>query len=447
MDMDNMPLDDFTLFKNFRLRDNIGLHTVEFTACVTKATFHSIYCKMYSYMSRVHTIDSSKFGNLSDYPNLNPFDENSIFLQHSGCYPYISLTYGIRVELSHSNEFAHIKFIVDPVLFMAGRKKGFDPDEYDYFQITQCDYIFLKRFLNTFFTYLSKWNVPDFVTKRLKLTRVDFCVNISILGRFNLKKYFQYMRILPKYFRFNDKNKYAEIEDENESIDTGDTCQCFQMNKYENMVKFGNKCHTITMYDKVAEQLNHFNRKFRNIKLLRIEYQPENQKIKTIAENVISNGYLDDIIDRRYNQNPFGNSLLDELWFLAFISPYVILDAIYTAFPSATIRSRTTTLKRISKIECGKKTKNAICEFVDIMSNSTSHSDMKDKIKSFKSMYGDSCYYRVIHLLEVNNIAPIYMTDDDARSLSASSLPSVRDIFLSAIKNDIDENRKLNSSI
>lgn len=39
------------------------------------------------------------------------------------------------------------------------------------------------------------------------------------------------------------------------------------------------------------------------------------------------------------------------------------------------------------------------------------------------------------------------MTDDDARSLSASSLPSVRDIFLSAIKNDIEENRKLSSSI
>ena len=434
-----MPLDDFTVFKNFRLRDNVGLHTVEFTACVTKSTFHNIYCKMYNYMSKVHTIDPSRFDNLDKYPNLNPFDENCIFRQHSGCYPYISITYGIRVELSHSDEFAHIKFIVDPVLYMDSRKKEFDPDEYDYFKITQCDYLFLKKFLNTFFTFLSKWNVPDFVIKRLKTTRVDFCVNISILGRFNLKKYFQYMRILPKYTRFNDKNKYAE--DENKSIDTGDTCQCFRMNKYENMVKFGNNSHTITMYDKVAEQLNHFNRKFRNIKLLRIEYQPENQKIKTIAENVISNGYLDDKIDRRYNTNPFGHSLLDELWFLTFIAPYVILDAINTVFPSATIRSRTATLKRISKIECGKKTKNAMYEFVDMMSKSTSHSDMKNRIKSFKSMYGDSCYYRVINLLEANNIAPIYMTDDDIRMLGFATLPSVRDIFLSAIKNDLDENK------
>ena len=434
-----MPLDDFTVFKNFRLRDNVGLHTVEFTACVTKSTFHNVYCKMYNYMSKVHTIDPSRFDNLDKYPNLNQFDENCIFRQHSGCYPYISITYGIRVELSHSDEFAHIKFIVDPVLYMDSRKKEFDPDEYDYFKITQCDYLFLKKFLNTFFTFLSKWNVPDFVIKRLKTTRVDFCVNISILGRFNLKKYFQYMRILPKYTRFNDKNKYAE--DENKSIDTGDTCQCFRMNKYENMVKFGNNSHTITMYDKVAEQLNHFNRKFRNIKLLRIEYQPENQKIKTIAENVISNGYLDDKIDRRYNTNPFGHSLLDELWFLTFIAPYVILDAINTVFPSATIRSRTATLKRISKIECGKKTKNAMYEFVDMMSKSTSHSDMQNKIKSFKSMYGDSCYYRVINLLEANNIAPIYMTDDDIRMLGFATLPSVRDIFLSAIKNDLDENK------
>ena len=437
--MDIMPLDDFTVFKNFRLRDNVGLHTVEFTACVTKSTFHNVYCKMYNYMSKVHTIDPSRFDNLDKYPNLNQFDENCIFRQHSGCYPYISITYGIRVELSHSDEFAHIKFIVDPVLYMDSRKKEFDPDEYDYFKITQCDYLFLKKFLNTFFTFLSKWNVPDFVIKRLKTTRVDFCVNISILGRFNLKKYFQYMRILPKYTRFNDKNKYAE--DENKSIDTGDTCQCFRMNKYENMVKFGNNSHTITMYDKVAEQLNHFNRKFRNIKLLRIEYQPENQKIKTIAENVISNGYLDDKIDRRYNTNPFGHSLLDELWFLTFIAPYVILDAINTVFPSATIRSRTATLKRISKIECGKKTKNAMYEFVDMMSKSTSHSDMQNKIKSFKSMYGDSCYYRVINLLEANNIAPIYMTDDDIRMLGFATLPSVRDIFLSAIKNDLDENK------
>ena len=436
-----MPLDDFTVFKNFRLRDNVGLHTVEFTACVTKSTFHNIYCKMYNYMSKVHAIDPSRFDNLDRYPTINPFDENCIFRQHSGCYPYISITYGIRVELSHSDEFAHIKFIVDPVLYMDSRKKEFNPDEYDYFKITQCDYLFLKKFLNTFFAFLSKWNVPDFVIKRLKTTRVDFCVNISILGRFNLKKYFQYMRILPKYTRFNDKNKYVKIEDENKSIDTGDTCQCFRMNKYENMVKFGNNSHTITMYDKVAEQLNHFNRKFRNIKLLRIEYQPENQKIKTIAENVISNGYLDDKIDRRYNTNPFGHSLLDELWFLSFIAPYVILDAINTVFPSATIRSRAVTLKRISKIECGKKTKNAMYEFVDMMSKSTSHSDMKDKIKSFKSMYGDSCYYRVINLLEANNIAPIYMTDDDIRMLGFATLPSVRDIFLSAIKNDLDENK------
>lgn len=434
-----MPLDDFTVFKNFRLRDNMGLHTVEFTACVTKSTFHNVYCKMYNYMSKVHAIDPSRFDNLDRYPNINPFDENCIFRQHSGCYPYISITYGIRVELSHSDEFAHIKFIVDPVLYMDSRKKEFDPDEYDYFKITQCDYLFLKKFLNTFFTFLSKWNVPDFVIKRLKTTRVDFCINISILGRFNLKKYFQYMRILPKYARFNDKNKY--VKDENKSIDTGDTCQCFRMNKYENMVKFGNNSHTITMYDKVAEQLNHFNRKFRNIKLLRIEYQPENQKIKTIAENVISNGYLDDKIDRRYNTNPFGHTLLDELWFLTFIAPYVILDAINTVFPSATIRSRTATLKRISKIECGKKTKNAMYEFVDMMSKSTSHSDMKDRIKSFKSMYGDSCYYRVINLLEANNIAPIYMTDDDIRMLGFATLPSVRDIFLSAIKNDLDENK------
>ena len=436
-----MPLDDFTVFKNFRLRDNVGLHTVEFTACVTKSTFHNIYCKMYNYMSKVHAIDPSRFDNLDRYPTINPFDENCIFRQHSGCYPYISITYGIRVELSHSDEFAHIKFIVDPVLYMDSRKKEFNPDEYDYFKITQCDYVFLKKFLNTFFTFLSKWNVPDFVIKRLKTTRVDFCINISILGRFNLKKYFQYIRILPKYTRFNDKNKYVKIEDENKSIDTGDTCQCFRMNKYENMVKFGNNSHTITMYDKVAEQLNHFNRKFRNIKLLRIEYQPENQKIKTIAENVISNGYLDDKIDRRYNTNPFGHSLLDELWFLSFIAPYVILDAINTVFPSATIRSRAVTLKRISKIECGKKTKNAMYEFVDMMSKSTSHSDMKDKIKSFKSMYGDSCYYRVINLLEANNIAPIYMTDDDIRMLGFATLPSVRDIFLSAIKNDLDENK------
>lgn len=445
--MDIMPLDTFTLFKNFRLHDNVGLHTIEFTICVTKSTFHSIYCKMYNYMSKVHAIDPSRFDNLDDYPNLNPFDENCIFRQHSGCYPYISITYGIRVELSHSDEFAHIKFIVDPVLFMAGRKKEFDPDKYDYFKITQCDYLFLSKFVNTFTSYLSKWNVPDFAIDRLKITRVDFCINISILERFNLKKYFQYIRILPKYTRFNDKNKYVEIEDENGSIDTGDTCQCFRMNKYENMVKFGNKRHTITMYDKVAEQLNHFNRKFRNIKLLRIEYQPENQKIKTIAENVISNGYLDDKIDRRYNTNPFGHSLLDELWFLTFIAPYVILDAINMVFPGATIRSRTATLKRISKIECGKKTKNAMYEFVDIMSNSTSHSDMQNKIKSFKSMYGSNCYYRVIHLLEANNIAPIYMTDDDVKSLGVASLPSVRDIFLSAIKNDIEENRRLNSSI
>lgn len=94
-----------------------------------------------------------------------------------------------------------------------------------------------------------------------------------------------------------------------------------------------------------------------------------------------------------------------------------------------------------------EKTKNAMYEFVDIMSNSTSHSDMQNKIKSFKSMYGSNCYYRVIHLLEANNIAPIYMADDDVKSLGVASLPSVRDIFLSAIKNDIEENRKLNSSI
>ena len=389
-------------------------------------------------MASRHKKDPTKFPNIDMYPNVNGADyEHSIFSKHIGKYPYISITYGIRIELSNYDEFAHIKFIVDPILFMMSRSKDFDPDTYDYLQIMPIDdYMFIKRFVGKFFDFLTIQRIPDYVIAQICLTRADFCANISIKGRFNLKKYFQYMRILPKYLRFNDKNQYK-------GIDTGDECQCLQRSKYQNMVKFGNGCHIITMYDKIAEQRDHFNRKFKDNRLLRIEYQVLNSKIKTIAENAISDGYFGEEYKLWHNPDSFGTNLVDDLWLLANISPYAILNAICMTFPDATIRSRTATFKKISKIECGKKTKNAMYEFVDMMSKSTSHSDMKERIRSFKGMYGDNCYYRVIHLLEENDIAPIYMSDDDVRSLSATSLPSVRDIFLSAIKNDIEENHKL----
>lgn len=438
--MNNFEKGIFKFYKNFCLYNDVGIHTAEFNIKVTRNTFMDIYCKNYSFMKAMNNKDHTKFSNLEkDFPNASYYDTNSIFHKEYGKYPTINLTNGIRVEFSIAKEFGNFKIIADPILFMESRSRKFRSEEYNYLQISPLDYDFWKKFVETFKAFLMKWKVPKYLVDKLKPSRVDFCANIRTDKNFPIKKYFKYMRIMPKYYRFNDKNK---------SIGILDLCQCSsekdlkRKSRYENMVKFGNSAHSITLYDKIVEQRDVHGRSYPGIYLIRIEYQPERAKIQSVVNKMIDSGCFGEEFKKWYDPNSYGEDLVKTLHLLSKVASFAILMAITEFFPTEHICSKKKTYSKISKIKCSDKIKNLMYKFVDIMSANLSHDAMKNSIKDFKNMYGCYSYYKVIHLLYENNIAPVYLADSD-KTFAYHTYPSIRDMYLSAVQNACDE-RKMN---
>lgn len=429
---------NFKYYKKFCMYNDVGIHTIEFNIKVSRDTFMNIYRKNYSFMKAVHNKNPSRFSNLEkDFPNASYYDITSIYHKEYGKYPSINLTNGIKVEFSIAKEFGNFKIIVDPILFMESRSRKFRSDEYNYLQISPLDFDFWKKFVDAFKAFLITWKVPEHLVNNLKPSRVDFCANIRTDKDFPTKTFFKYLRIMPKYHRFNDKNK---------GIGIIDLCQypsekdLKRKSRYENMVKFGNSAHSITLYDKIVEQRDVYNRSYPGIYLIRIEYQPERAKIQSIVNKLIDLSCFGEEFKKWYDPNSYGEDLAKTLHLLSKIASYAILMAISEFFPTEHICSKKKTYSKISKIDCSDNIKNLMYKFVDIMSANLSHDAMKDSIKDFKNLYGVYSYYKVIHLLYDNNIAPVYLADED-KTAAYRSLPSIRDMYLSAVQNACDERK------
>lgn len=428
--MNRIDIGKHKYYKNFYMNDEPSIHTVEFDIRITRKTFMDIYCKSYAFMKSVNKFDGTRF---CDFDHYFPCVK-SMLKRKYGKFPFINLATGLRVKFSIGGEYGHIKIFVDPILFMAGRSKQFNSSEYNYLQISSRDFNFWANFVKEFKNFLLKWKIPESIIDTMKPSRVDFCANIYIDKKFPIKKFFKYIRIMPKYFRFSDKNKSIGIFDE---------CQYSEedlkrKSKYENMVKFGNSNHSITLYDKIVEQSNVFGRSYPGIYLIRIEYQPEHGKIEDVINKLYRSGYLGNDFRLWFDPRCYGVKLLYSLYVLSQIAPYAILMAITEFLPTEIIRSKEKTYLRISKIKCNDDTKNLMYKFVDILSTNLSHDDMRNSIKEFKTDYGDYRYYKIMHLLHENNIAPVYLDDLDVTP-NYHSYPSIRDMYLSAVQNACNE--------
>ena len=429
----NLPINDkFKFYKNFWIYGYVSLHTAEFNIQYPIKQIQRIYAKLYSYMLSVNEKDCTKFVSFkSKFPNLSTNSENSIYQKKTGKYPFISLTNGVRIEISHSKEYGNVKIIVDPILFVRSRLRDFESENYNYLQISPKNLDFWRMFEIIFKKFLEKWEILLLYNDLPKPSRIDFCVNIQTSKNFNLKKYFKYLKRIQKNLRFKDKNNpiYANQDD---MLDPD--------NKYSNMIKFGNSYHSITLYNKIAEQRGVFKRKYPGMYMLRIEYQVMHQKIESVLTDIVLGGYIGEDIKNSYDPNKYGIDLSYILYLLSLAAPYAILSAISDFFPSAHIRSKKKTYASISKLKCSLNIKKLIFEYVDMLSNEDSYDVVIEDIKHFKDTYGLYSYYTINRLLDENNICPVYLHDADKTS-TYHSLPSVRDMYLSAVQNACNERK------
>ena len=67
--MNDFEKGDFKFYKNLRLYNDVGIHTIESNIKVSRDTFMSIYCKNYSFMKAMNNKDHTKFSNIEDFPN------------------------------------------------------------------------------------------------------------------------------------------------------------------------------------------------------------------------------------------------------------------------------------------------------------------------------------------------------------------------------------------
>ena len=211
-------------------------------------------------------------------------------------------------------------------------------------------------------------------------------------------------------------------------------------NMYDNMVKFGNSLHSMLLYDKGNEQSIHFNRKVRR-KILRIEYQTTKKKFTNFINKAAKLGLLGEDA-KIYGINLDDLDLASKLYLASKISVHIITLAIDEFFLFPDMLTEEKTMKKIAKIKCTDKIKNAIREFVTMVSNSNSN-NINSNIKAFKDDYGSYTYYKVRNLLDEYNISPVFINEAD--SMQYRKIPSPGGIIISAIANSLysEENNTL----
>lgn len=422
----------YKIHNGFSLYGPSSIHTISGGDNISRSSFLEIYHAIYRHVKYARKANPNAYNDiyhllLSD----NPFkDKHSIYSVRAISLPQIAVSPGLRIKLSLYGEFGYVLIIADPALMVNGSKR--DKDDSVYLDIAPVDFEFWKKFVRILKRKMSIWKIPNRIIESFDPIRIDFCMNVEITRRFNMKSYFNYLRIMPKPVRFEDKNKMPGIdpgiyEDENEEL-----YWFRKRNKYENMVKFGNSLHSILMYDKGNEQHVHFNRKIRR-KILRFEYQTTRKKFISIIAQAAKLGLLGEEAEV-YGINLDDMDLASKLYLASKISVHIITLAIDEFFPFPDMVTEEKTMKKIAKIKCTENMKNAIREFVITVSNSNPN-NINSAIKAFKDKYSSYTYYTVRDLLAKNNISPVFINNTD--SMQYRKMPSPGGIIISAIANSI----------
>lgn len=422
----------FKIHNGFALYGPTSIHTISGGGKISRSSFLDIYRTIYRHITYVRRTDVNAYSDIfNSLPKDDPFKyKNTIYDSKSLSLPQIPVSPGLRIKLSIYGEYGYVLIIVDPALMVNGSKRN--KDDSIYLDIAPVDFEFWKKFVKILKRKMTIWKIPSRIIESFDPSRIDFCMNIEINRRFNMKSYFNYLRIMPKPIRFEDENKMPGIDPGIYENEIEELYWFRKRNKFDNMVKFGNSLHSILLYDKGNEQRIHFNRKVRR-KILRIEYQTTKRKFIDIINKASKLGLLGESA-KVYGIRLNDLDLASKLYLASKISVHIIFSIFFMTLFSVVISGKGKNSSMAKVIMCTERIKNAIREFVTVISNSNS-SNINSNVKAFRDKHGSYAYYKVRNLLDEYNISPVFINDSD--SMQYRKMPSPGGIIISAITNSM----------
>lgn len=385
---------------NFVLHNKIGIHTFASYVEMGKELFYPIFRHLQMYVQ--NRICDPYFLNLylKYFMCVNLYDE---FLTWST--PYIEVEPGVSIKLGLHNDFGHVHMTFNPALIVASKDKDFDSTAYDYTQITPHDFKRWNRFRELCVKILQKWHIPNCKMDKLKIIRIDCCVNIEV-GDVDIPVLLDYLKLVAK------RNGYKVYKFHYENH-----------NRHHLLVH--TKKQKLSIYDKCEEQHVKFGRHYgKNI--LRIEAQFEGSRIY--------NEFMK-FADIRVNAIHKGLNIVDIVEEVARWSPLVIYDVIDTVFSDGDFLTRQDGIRILENSGIRESTLKRCVEFVDSLSRITTYDGIVDKINQFKKNNSDSVYRRTMQIFSKNGIAPYWLKVNSGYI----ALPGLKSVYTSAIFNTIPE--------
>lgn len=387
---------------NFLLWNIIGIHTFGVHTRLSKGRFSSLFIHVKKYIfNRAIRSDSPSY---YQYLYTTYFDGVDIE-KHSLPWStnYIEIEHGVSIRMSVHDDIAHIYMVFNPALVVAASSKDFIASEYDYTQITPHNFSGWNKFRKLSDEIMTRWGIPDYKLDNVSIIRADCCANIELGDDFDIPELLHYLKMVNKrsgckvyIFKSPDQNRYQLLT--------------------------GTKNQKLSIYDKCSEQILRFGKAPRG-NILRIEAQFEGSRITQEFAK-----YTDLSLRKQHK----GSSITDVASAIADCAPLAIYDAIDSMFPDGDFYKREFGEFVLSKSNLNKNTVNRCISLVDNVSQYTNYSDVSKAFEQLRKNTSDNTYYRTLHSLESTGVAPYWLEP----SCQFPTMPSLKHIYLSAIRND-----------
>lgn len=390
---------------NFLLCNKIGIHTLLAYTRLSKGRFSSlfIHVKKYIFNRAIRSDNPSYY----QYLFTTYFDGVDIMTRSSPWFTnYIEIENGVSIRLCVYDDIAHIYMVFNPALVVAASSKDFIADEYDYTQITPHNFGGWNKFRKLSDEIMTKWGIPDYKLDNVSIIRADCCANIELGNDLFIPELLHYLKMVNKrsgckvyLFKSSEQNTYQLLT--------------------------GTKNQKLSIYDKCGEQMLRFN-KFPRGNILRIEAQFEGSRITQEFAK-----YTDLSLRKQHR----GSSIADVASAIADYAPLAIYGLIDSMFPDGDFYKKEFGEFILSESNLNKNTVNRCISLVDNVSQYTNYSDVSKAFEQFRKNTSNNTYYRTLHSLENAGIAPYWLDS----SYQFPTMPSLKHIYLSAIRNDSRE--------
>lgn len=387
---------------NFMLCNKIGIHTLGAYSRLSRERVSPLFIHVKKYIgSRANHSENPSY---YQYLFTKYFDGVDI-TSHSLSWftDYIEIEKGVSVKMSIHDEIAHIYIIFNPALVVAANSKNFVADEYDYTQITPHNFSGWSKFRKLSDDILTRWGIPEYKLDDVAIIRADCCANIELGNDLFIPELLHYLKMVNKrsgckvyLFKRPEHNAYHLLT--------------------------GTKNQKLSIYDKCEEQMSKFGR-FSRGNILRIEAQFEGSRITQEFAK-----YTDLSLRKQHR----GSSIADVASAIADYAPLAIYDLIDSMFPDGDFYKKEFGEFILSESNLNKNTVNRCISLVDNVSQYTNYSDVSKAFEQLRKDTSDNTYYRTLHNLENVGIAPYWLDP----SCQFPTIPSLKHIYLSALRND-----------